>query len=120
MVTTIGETNKRAQGLRGLNFGVSQNISASTGTVKANDSFIELDGTSNAVAVTLTAPTKGQWLIVTCPDSTNDCTLTLTSGTFDGTNNIATFADAGDTLVLFGISATRFVIVENIGSVAFS
>lgn len=120
MVTTVGEINKRAQGLRGLNFGVSQNISASTGTVKFNDSFIEMDGTSNTVALTQAAPIKGQWLVVTCTDGTNDCTLTLTAGTFNGSDNVATFNAAAETLVLFGISATRYVVVENIGSVAFS
>lgn len=119
-VTSVGEINKRAKGLRGLNFGVSQTISASTGTVKANDSFVELDGSSNTVAATLAAPTKGQWLVVTCSDGSNNCTLTLTAGTFDGTNNIATFNATSETLVLFGLSATRFVIVENIGSVALS
>lgn len=120
MVTTVGEINKRAEGLKGLNFAVSQTISAATGAVKKNASFVDLDGSSNAVAATLAAPRKGQWLIVTHSDSTNNATLTLTAGTFDGTNTIATFADADDTLVLFGLSATRFIIVENIGAVALS
>ncbi len=120
MVTTVGEINKRAENIKGLNFGVSQTISATTGTVKKNSSFIDLDGSSNTVAATLAAPRKGQWLVVTHSDSTNNATLTLTAGTYDGSNNVATFADADDTLVLFGLSATRFIIVENIGSVALS
>ena len=118
MVTTVGEINKRAERLRGLNFGVSQNISSTTGTVKSNSSYIELDGTENTVAATLAAPRKGQWLIVTCTNASNNCTLTLTVGDFDGTNNVATFNAAEETLVLFGINATRFIIIENIGSVS--
>jgi len=120
MVTTVGEIQKRAKGLKGLNFGVSQNLSAAAPAINANASFVELDGSSNAVAATLAAPTKGQWLVITCTDATNDCTVTLTAGDFDGTNNIATFNAAEETLVLFGLSATRFVVVENIGSVALS
>lgn len=120
MVTTVGEINKRAEGLKGLNFGLSQTISATTGTIRKNASFVDLDGSSNAVAATLAAPRKGQWLVITHSDSTNNATVTLTAGTWDGTNDVATFADADDTLIVFGISATRFVIVENIGAVAFS
>ena len=119
-VTTVGEINKRARGLRGLNFGVTQKLSAAAPAIKTDASFIELDGSSNVVAATLTAPTKGQWLIITCTDATNNCTVTLTAGDFDGTNSVATFNAAEETLVLFGLSATRFVIVENIGSVALS
>ena len=119
-MTSFGEINKRVEGIKGLNFGVAQTISATTGTVKANASFVELDGSDNTVAATLAAPRKGQWLVVTCTDASNNCTLTLTAGDFDGTNNIATFNAAEETLVLFGVSATRFVVVENIGSVALS
>lgn len=119
-MTIAGEVNRRIENVKGLNFGVSQTISATTGTVKANASYVELDGSDNAVAATLAAPRKGQWLVVTCTDASNNCVLTLTAGDFDGTNEIATFDAAEETLVLFGVSATRFVIVQNIGSVTLS
>lgn len=85
------------------------------------ESFIELDGSSASVDLTNLVAKKGQRLVITCSDSTNSTTVTTKSGTtFDGTNNTATFDAAGETLVLYGISDTQFVIVENIGSVALS
>lgn len=66
-------------------------------------------------------PTIGVTYTLYCDDSTTDPTVTLTSGiTVDGTNDIMTFADAGDTIILKCVSATRLVIVENIGAVALS
>lgn len=119
-MTSFGEVNKRVEAIKGLNFGVSQTISATTGAVKQNASYVELDGSDNAVAATLAAPRKGQWLVVTCTDASNNCVLTLTAGDYGGSNNVATFDAAEETLVLFGVSATRFVVVQNIGSVTLS
>lgn len=90
------------------------------GQITKDMCFVVLNGASTGVDVTIDSPTAGRWLVITCSDSTTDCTARLIAGTFDGTNNKATFADASDTLVLFGISSTRFVIVENIGGVALS
>lgn len=90
------------------------------GVVDDSVSFVELHGSAVGVDVVLAAPTPGRFLVIHCSDSTNDCTATLSAGTFDGTNDVATFADAGDCLVLFGVSATRYIILENIGAVAFS
>jgi hypothetical protein len=90
------------------------------GSVDDSISFVELHGSATGVDVTLPAPLPGRFLVISCSDSTNDCTATLAAGTFDGTNDVATFADAGDALVLFGVSATRYIIIENIGTVTFS
>lgn len=90
------------------------------GAISPTDSFIKLDGTDNTCDMTISAPYSGSYKVITCVDATNSVTVTLTAGTFDGTNEIATFDAAEETLVLFGISATRFVILENIGSVALS
>ena len=84
-------------------------------------SYVELNKSGGALAVTIAAPQAGQLLVITQTDGgTSGHTVTLTSGTYDGTNNVATFNAQAETLVLFGISATRFVIVENIGAVALS
>jgi len=84
-------------------------------------SFIELDGSSANVQLTKLNAYKGQKLVITCSDSTNTTTVKTVSGTtFDGTNNTATFDAAGETLVLYAISDTQFVIIENIGSVGLS
>jgi hypothetical protein len=83
--------------------------------------FIEIDGTSANVQLTNLEANKGQLMVITCSDSSNTTTVTCKSGTtFDGTNDIATFDAAGETLVLFAISDTQFVIIENIGSVGLS
>lgn len=84
-------------------------------------SFIELDGSSANVQLTNLNAFKGQRLIITCSDSSNTTTVATVSGTtLDGTNTTATFDAAGDTLVLYAISDTQFIIVENIGAVALS
>jgi len=91
------------------------------GSIDQDYTFIELHNSSSALSMTIAAPRKGKFLVITQSDGgTEGHSVTLTAGTFDGTNNIATFNAQYETLVLFGVSATRFVIVENIGSVALS
>ena len=45
-------------------------------------------------------------------------TLTLTSGTFNGTNDVALLNAANEALVVFFDSAGNGTIVENVGSVS--
>lgn len=54
------------------------------------------------------------------PAGGQDHTLVLTIGTFDGTNNTATFADINDTLVVMFDIAGNGTIMTNTGSVALS
>lgn len=90
------------------------------GAIAATDSLVQLDATSASTVMTIAAPAAGRQLTISCVDASNTVTVTLTAGTFDGSSTVATFDAAEETLVLYGISATRFVIVENIGSVALS
>lgn len=63
----------------------------------------------------------GQLAVIYCEASTTDPTVKTGSGvTFDGTNNTATFPDAGDTLVLISVSLTRWLILLNIGAVGLT
>lgn len=96
---------------------VTQAAYTAAGAIDVTKGFAYINGTGG-LAMTIAAPVAGQWLVITSNAQTN--TVTLTAGTYDGTNEIATFNAAGETLVLFGISATRWVIVENIGSVGLS
>ena len=99
---------------------VAQALTAS-GAIDSDAHFVTLNSTTPLIAATITAPAAGRRLVITQIDAgTAGHTVTLAAGTFDGTNDVATFNAAGETLVLYGVSATRFVIVENIGSVAFS
>ena len=95
-------------------------VAGPTGFNPAAYNVLVLNGAAAAVAVTIAAPAAGQLLIIHCSDGTQDCTVTLTAGTFDGTNKIATFEVTGDTLILYGLSATRYLIINDIGSVALS
>ena len=89
-----------------------------TGAISASVSYVELNHASVAIAATIAAPSAGRFLVITQTDAgTAGHTVTLTAGTYDGSNNVATFNAQNETLVLFAISATRFVVVENIGSV---
>lgn len=95
--------------------------------VDANDTdgdstFVELDGSTASCDITNWTPTRGTRYVFTCSDvTTANPTVTSSAGvTFDGTNNTLTFDLAGETIVLFAISTTQCVIVENIGAVGLT
>lgn len=83
-----------------------------------------MSANSADLAMTLAAPTVGDLLVI--HDLANSgaknhvVSAKAASATFDGTNNTATFNANDECLVLLGVSATRWVIVENIGSVGLS
>jgi hypothetical protein len=54
------------------------------------------------------------------PAGGQDHTLTLTVGTFNGTNKVATFADINDALTVIFDIAGNGTIINNTGSVALS
>lgn len=84
-------------------------------------SFVDLNDASSALAMTIAAPEAGKFLVIRQKDAgTQGHTVTLTAGTWDGATTVATFNAQDETLVLFGVSATRFIIVENAGAVALS
>jgi hypothetical protein len=90
------------------------------GAILETSDFVTLNKTG-VLAATIAAPRAGRLLVITQTDAgTDGHTVTLTAGTFNGSNTVATLNAAGEALVLYGVSATRFVIVENIGSVALS
>ena len=104
---------------RGL--GVNATEYTASGAINSQDSLVTLNSSGAAVAMTIAAPVAGRMLTITHSDvSTSSHAVTLTAGTFDGSNNVATFDAENETLVLMGLSATRFAIVENLGSVALS
>ncbi|NIT58722.1 MAG: hypothetical protein GWN00_21615 [Aliifodinibius sp.] len=83
--------------------------------------FVELDGGTANVQITNWTPTVGKTYVIWCSDSTNTTTVTMSSGgTWEGTNDLATFDAANDALIVYAISTTRVLIIENLGSVGFS
>jgi len=90
----------------------------------ATKGYVTLSKTGALTAMTLAAPTAGELLIIhdKVNGSADDHVVTAeaASATFDGSNDILTFNAADEVVVLLGVSATRWVILENIGSVALS
>lgn len=101
----------------------SQELIAS-GAVNSGVQSVELAHATVAIAATIADSKAHQGLFVAKatlePGAGQDHTLTLTAGTFDGSNNVATFADILDTLVVWFDSAGKGTIVENVGSVGLS
>jgi hypothetical protein len=98
------------------------NVQAMTanGAILETSDFVTLSKVG-VLAATIAAPRAGRWLFIQQIDAgTDGHTVTLTEGTFNETNTIATFNADNEALLLYGVSATRFVVVENIGSVALS
>jgi len=95
----------------------------STGDVIHDGSYIVNLNSATSLAVTGPTPAVGDLLIIVMGgnSATLDHTVTLPSGvTWEGTNDVATFGDNGDMLMCYGYSTTRWQIIQNTGSVAFS
>jgi hypothetical protein len=91
------------------------------GAINEYAELVQLSSTTPLIAATIAKPRPGRFLVITQVDGgTAGHTVTLAAGTFDGTNDVATFNAAAESLVLYGVSDTRFLIVENLGAVAFS
>lgn len=94
-----------------------------TGAVTAGVEFVELNHATVAIAATIAnAANHAGFFVVknTSASGTAAHTLTLTAGTFDGTNDIATLNAPNEQLLVFFDSAGAGRIVVNTGSVALS
>ena len=102
---------------------VTQTLTA-TAAVTPGAAVLYLDHTSTTIAATIADATlhAGVFMVtaITEPGGSGDHTLTLTGGTFNGTNTIATFADIADSLFVMFDSAGKGTIILNTGSVALS
>lgn len=94
-----------------------------TGAVTAGVQSVELNHASTVIAATIANSTGHPGLFIvknTSASGTAAHTLTLTSGTFDGTNNVATLDAPNEALVVYFDSAGNGSILSNVGSVALS
>lgn len=113
-ITSKGNVNE----MKALRFG--HKTYTASGAIDQQYSWIKLNNTTK-IEMTIDAPEPGHWLIITQIDAgTAGHTVTLTAGTYDGSSTVATLNAQNETLVLFGLSATRFIVVENIGSVGLA
>jgi hypothetical protein len=84
-------------------------------------SFVTLDGTASC-AITNWTPTVGKLYVFRCITSVaNSPTIALSSGgTWDGTNDLATFDAIGEFLVVMCVAALTLEVIANPDSIAFS
>ena len=97
---------------------------AGANTVTPGVKNLELDNDTTAITATIAdaAAHPGFFHVKATsePGGGEDHTVTLTSGTWNGTNNVATFADILDALVVYFDSEGNGSIVLNVGTVTFS
>lgn len=94
-----------------------------SGAINKFSGLILLNHATVAIEATLAAPTAGDELFIVDNSASGTAahTVTLPSGvTWDGTNDVATFNAPGEALHVIALSATRFLVVTNVGAVAFS
>lgn len=104
-------------------FRLAQQILTATAALDPKFPLMCLNHATVIIAATLVAPTAGDLIVITNTSASGTAahTVTLPAGvTWDGTNRVATFAAPGKTLVAVAVSATRFLILLNIGTVALS
>ncbi len=94
-----------------------------SGAISIKSGLVLLNHASVIIAATLAAPVAGDELIIVDNSATGTAAHTVTlpgSVTWDGTTQIATFNALGEALHVVAISATRWYIIDNNGSVALS
>ena len=99
-----------------------QELTAS-GAVTPGVAQVELNHASVVIAATIADASDHAGLFIvknTSASGTAAHTLTLTSGTFDGTNNVATLNAPAEMLIVFFDDDGNGSIVQNTGSVALS
>jgi hypothetical protein len=98
-----------------------QELTAS-GAVTADAQVVDLNHATVVIAATMNALNHPGLFIVrdTSASGTAAHTVTLTAGTWNGTNTIATLNAPGETLVVFFDENGRGTIIENTGAVALS
>lgn len=120
MTATAAELNQVAD----KSARVEELTTAGAQDVTAGVQSLELNNDTTAIEATIADFSDYEGLFIAKataePGVGEDHTLTLTAGTFDGTNTIATFADINDALIVYVDSAGNGTIVENVGSVALS
>jgi len=102
--------------------GETQELTAS-GAVNPGAQIVELNHATVVIAATIAdfAAHPGIFIVKdTSGSGTAAHTLTLTAGTFDGTNNVATLNAPGEALAVFVDGDGNGTILENTGAVALS
>jgi hypothetical protein len=105
------------------NLGRQVQALTATGAITIKSGLVTLAHATTPIEATLAAPTAGDELIIinTSASGTAAHTVTVAAGvTLDGANDVATLDAPGDVIHMIAVSATRWIILENIGSVGLS
>lgn len=105
------------------NLGRQVQTLVATGEITIKSGLVILSHTGTVIAATLAAPTPGDELIIVNNSASGTAahTVTVPAGvTWDGTNDVATLDAPGEALHVIAVSATRWFILENIGTVGLS
>jgi hypothetical protein len=100
----------------------AQTLSAS-GAITLSSGLVLLAHNTTPIAATKAAPVEGDELIIVNTSATGTAAHTVKTPagvTWDGSNNTATLDAPGDALHVIAVSATRWFILENIGTVGLS
>jgi hypothetical protein len=115
-IITVGATSASGATMTGG----TQELTAS-GAVLPGTSVVELNHASVVIAATLVVVPNSTLIVKdTSATGTAAHTLTLTGGTFNGTNTIATLNARDEFLMVHFDSAGRGQVIANVGSVALS
>ena len=113
---TLGGANGQAAAVRRR----ALELTAS-GAIPAGTEVVELNHISVVIAATYTVVPNTMLIIKdTSASGTAAHTVTLTGGTYNGTNTIATLNARDEFLVVYFDSAGRGQVIANVGSVALS
>lgn len=107
----------------GTTLGSQEVTATANGTIEEGIQAVELNHATVIAAATIADAADHQGLFIvknTSASGTAAHTLTLTSGTFDGTNNVATLNAPNEALVVYFDSAGNGTIIENVGAVVLS
>ena len=99
-------------------------VTSGAQTVTAGVQALYLNEDTTAINATIATAVAHQGLFLVKsglePATVNDHVLTLTIGTFNGTNNVATFADINDSLLIYFDAAGAGTVLVNTGTVVLS
>lgn len=105
------------------NLGRQVQALTASGAISIKSGLVTLAHATVIIAATLAAPVAGDELFIVNNSASGTVahTVTLPAGvTWDGTNNTATLDAPNEALHVIALTATRWFILENIGSVALS
>lgn len=95
-----------------------------SGAITAGVQAVFLNHATVTIAATIATLAAHQGLLLIKaglePGAGGDHTVTVTTGTLNGTNKVATFADVADALLLYVDAEGNGTVLVNTGSVAFS